>query len=362
MTYIISHGKDKSWQELAQLFNFKNGECARKYWQRNKNNVSSKKVVKIKEWEIQTKSGEVKLLTSKEYKPITLVEDFKQSFLDFLNENIKIDIVEKIETPKDGVTLIISLSDLHLDKYSNIEEVNEKGSIDGQIIRALEAVNDITHRASLVYQINKIILIGGNDFFHANSSANTTLKGTPVESIGRWHESFKKGLMLIRNIIDACSNISPVDYYTVLGNHSPEREWYLAKAVEAFYSTNENVTIYSTPSTRSYMSIGNSSFMLTHEINNRNLKNLPVVFVTEQAQMYANSKYRYVLTGHLHKNSETHFMSTNEEYGLTFKIMPSLSNTDKWHYDNLYIGNQKSCIGLIIHNNYGLIDEIIYNE
>lgn len=368
LDYLSVKGKtnEESWNDLAKKFNFVNGEVARKFWFRNKNKSSNELIPsKLKVWETKEKDGTVSLLHSVEYKKDNYnsdEQDFKKEFLEFISESSKDLVFKKNKRNSEGITLVISLSDLHLDKYSNVEEVREIGDSQIQCLRAFDAINDILYRASKVHSIKKVIMIGGNDFFNANSSYNTTLKGTPVETSDRWHNSFKKGLILVRQLIDLCLNIAPVDFYTVLGNHDPERSWYLAKSIEAYYFNNDNVNIITTPSSRSYFKIGNSAFMLTHEVNNRALKNLPVIFVTEQSKMYAESKYRYVLTGHLHKTSETHFISTNEEYGLIFKIMPSLSSTDKWHFDNFYIGNQKSCIGLIIHDEYGLISEVIYNE
>jgi hypothetical protein len=78
--------------------------------------------------------------------------------------------------------------------------------------------------------------------------------------------------------------------------------------------------------------------------------------------LYSNAKYRFVLTGHLHKKNEVAFTSTSENFGLVFKIMPSLSSTDVWHYDNMFAYNHKSCIGLLINDEYGDVNEIIYNH
>ena len=362
--YITKEGKTKSWEEIADEFKFSSGEAARKFYYRFRKREEKVdfKIKRIKEWQIQTKAGEVKTLTSYEYKSEHDEADYKESFLDFLKDSTKTLPFVRKKQQKDGNTLIISLSDLHIDKFSETSETRERASSELQMSRALDAIDDIVTRSLMTSDLKKIILIGGNDFFHTNNEQNTTVKGTPVESTERWHKSFKKGLMLMKQIIDYCASICQVDYYTVIGNHSAAREVYMGYALEAYYSKNDNVNVLTNVASRSYINVGNSAFMLTHEVNNRAMKNLPVIFITEEPKLYSSCKYRYVLTGHLHKNSETHFMGTNEEFGLTFKIMPSLSNTDKWHFDNLYIGNQKSCIGLVIHNNYGLIDEIIYNE
>jgi len=295
--------------------------------------------------------------------------DYKKLFQEFiesrnlsiLNRDLSFLKNDKITNKEIENALILSLSDLHLDSKSYEGEVGAESGIELSIKRAKDAVKDIIYRASYGHGLEKIIIIGGNDFFHGNNAKGTTEKGTPLDVDNRWSKSFKQGLELISWIIDLANTFAPVDYYTCYGNHSPEREFYLAVALEGLYRNNKQVKIETGESTRKYFTYGNSAFMLCHDAPKR-VKDCPTVFITEQPKLYAEAKYRFLLTGHLHSKQETFFISTSENFGLLWKRLPSLSKIDKWHFDNFFIGNQKSAIGLIINKNHGEIAEYVYNE
>ena len=199
--------------------------------------------------------------------------DFKQLFKSFIDSyNISV-IKNDLRFLKEGVptnkdienALIISLADLHLDVKSFQSETGNDSDMYKSFERALKAVKDILYRANYGHGIEEIIFIGGNDFYHANSAKNTTEKGTPLDVDGRFHESFKLGLSLITSMLDMCKVYAPVRYYTCYGNHSPEREFYLAAALEAFYRNDDKITIETDPKSRKYFSFGNSAFMLSHD-------------------------------------------------------------------------------------------------
>ena len=295
-------------------------------------------------------------------------EDYKKLFIDFINQNNKNILKNDFSYLKKDISgnkeienaLIISLADLHLDVKTFQSETGNDSDMYKSFERALKAVKDILYRANYGHGIEEIIFIGGNDFYHANSAKNTTEKGTPLDVDGRFHESFKLGLSLITAMLDMCKVYAPVRYYTCYGNHSPEREFYLAAALEAFYRNDDKITIETDPKSRKYFSFGNSAFMLSHDAP-KSIKDLPVIFATENPSLFT-MKYKFLLTGHLHSKQETFFIGTKENFGLVWKRMPSLAKSDKWHFDSFFIGNQKSCIGLVINKNHGEIAEYIYNE
>ena len=60
-----------------------------------------------------------------------------------------------------------------------------------------------------------------------------------------------------------------------------------------------------------------------------------------------------VLTGHTHRKGEISFISTDEDLGIDIKICPSLSKTDKWHYENGYIGNKRRAVAFLYSKDLG---------
>lgn len=290
--------------------------------------------------------------------------DYKKEFTEFLRDKVKDENIDKYQSGKElsetDNALILSLSDLHLDKKAYEEEVGENGDTETQMHRAYNAAVDLIDRATASHDISVIYLILGNDFYHANSSANTTQKGTPLDVDGRWNTSFKKGLSLSSDIIDYAKQFAFVEVITVLGNHSPEREFYLSVALEAYYRNDADVNVETVNNIRKYFRYGTSAFMLSHEFGNK-AKDLPIVFALENAKDFSECKYKFILSGHVHSKQETMYSGTSEQYGIVHKVMPSMSSTDNWHHGSLYIGNQKSCIALVINSKYGDIAELIYN-
>ena len=54
-------------------------------------------------------------------------------------------------------------------------------------------------------------------------------------------------------------------------------------------------------------------------------------------------------------------ISKAENFGIEHIQCPSLSGTDKWHSDNMYVGNKQRMLSLLVDPYKGVINHIIYN-
>ena len=245
-----------------------------------------------------------------------------------LNEKI----VKKNISEDSESCLIISLADVHLDKLAVYEEVEEHSSIEKTKEKVMDMVVSLVSRGYKMAPFSKIILVGGHDFFNSDyGNDHRTHKGTKVDTIGNWQESFREGLDLMTDIIDYCNSYAPVTYYNIIGNHSPIKETHLAIALQAYYRQSEDIFIDTDYKTRKFFTYGNSSFFLFHG-ENLNIKDLPLIWATEKPQDFVN-KFHYCLAGHLHHKKEYFFLGTKEHRGVEVKFMPSLSVTDKYHFE-----------------------------
>jgi hypothetical protein len=92
----------------------------------------------------------------------------------------------KRHAPESGNLLEISVPDLHFGLLAWGRETRE-GDYDIRIAEEvfLDAVLTLA-RSAQPYGFDRILLPIGNDFFHVNSSQNTTAHGTPQDTDGRW--------------------------------------------------------------------------------------------------------------------------------------------------------------------------------
>jgi hypothetical protein len=90
-------------------------------------------------------------------------------------------------------------------------------------------------------------------------------------------------------------------------------------------------------------------------------KNTPIVYATEFAIEWGNTKNRTLFTGHFHQNRKVEYITTNETAGFIHKTLPSLSKTDYYHYHNKYVGNRRSAKLELQTRDGGNICELTYS-
>ena len=74
------------------------------------------------------------------------------------------------------------------------------------------------------------------------------------------------------------------------------------------------------------------------------------------------TKNRTLFTGHYHTNRKVEYVTTSaENTGFIHKTLPSLSNTDYYHYHNKYVGNRRSGKLELQHPHMGNICELTYS-
>lgn len=242
--------------------------------------------------------------------------------------------------------LVMSLSDLHFDKKSYIEEK------DNVLEKAQQAANYLLDISSKTSKFSDIYLILGNDFFNHDTYYNQTTKGTPQDSEGDYGNSFYDALTFCTQIINNfVTKGYKVHVFSPKGNHDASKSQFLQAALKKIYETASTVTINFSTKDRQYFTVGEVSFMVTHGDNIKYQK-LPTIFAVENPYSWTN-KFKVVLTGHTHRKGEISFISTDEDLGIDIKICPSLSKTDKWHYENGYIGNKRRAVAFLYSKDLG---------
>jgi len=254
----------------------------------------------------------------------------------------------------EGCLLEISIPDIHIGKLSHDSETGESYDLKIAAARWKAAVSDILSRVNLG-NVERILLPVGNDLIHIDNENNTTFMGTPQDCDSRFSKMVKTAKELLVNTINELSAIAPVDVLIVRGNHDSTVTFLLGEVLEAWFHSNKNVNIENSPKWRKYYQYGKNGFQYTHGDKEPH-KELGLIFATEQAKLWADTEYRIVKLGHLHKQKKMEWVSVDSYQGFQVQILPSLSSADEWHYSKGYL-SLKQAKGFLYHKTKGLIAE-----
>ncbi len=236
--------------------------------------------------------------------------------------------------------LELALHDVHFGKLAWAEEVG--GDYDLKIANAVYegAIHELLERVQ-GFDIDKVLLPIGHDFFQCNNFSGTTAAGTQVDHDGRFPKVFKAGCQAVRRAILACREMAEVEVVWVPGNHDPETSWFMTEVLSAYFESDKHVTVDNSPAYRKYRSYGITLLALTHG-NEEKHRDLPLIMATEVPELWATAKHREIHLGHYHKAKEMVHMGTDEHAGVRVRVLPSLSGTDSWHFRKGFVKNMRA--------------------
>jgi hypothetical protein len=253
--------------------------------------------------------------------------------------------------------LLISVPDIHFGKLAWREETGEDYDIKIAEERFTNAVEAILKRTD-ISQVGRIVFPIGNDLINIDNIQKTTTSGTPQDTDIRFHKVIKIVRRILVDTINRLSYIAPVDVVVVPGNHDQQTAFMIGEILDAYYSSNPDVTVDNSPKLRKYYQFGKVGVQWTHgDKEQHNM--LGLIFATEQPQLWADTKYRFCQLGHFHKNKKISFISVDENAGFQVQIIPSLSGTDAWHFGKGY-NSLKQAKGFLYDKDEGLIAEYTY--
>ncbi len=224
--------------------------------------------------------------------------------------------------PATGDTMLeLSIYDLHAGKLAWAQETGHT-NYDTAIARAYfeTALETLLTRTS-VYRHREIVLVVGNDLFHADNLESTTTRGT---------------------------RMAPVIVPIVPGNHDTLTAWHLGDSLECYFHGDKRVQIRNAPTKRKYHQFGVSMLMFTHGDKGKK-PNYPQVMAAEQREMWGATRYREAHVGHLHTTQVQEFN------GVRVRTLGALCSPDEWHSAEQYVGNLQTAEAFVWHAQEGLI-------
>jgi len=264
-----------------------------------------------------------------------------------------------IDTEKDQL-LELAVFDLHLGKLSWKGETGEDYDLQIAAERYRNCIHDLTSRVDK-RKVGRILLPLGNDMIHIDNKFKTTTNGTPQDTDSRFAKIIKEARKLILDQIQFLItqfNV-PIDIVIVPGNHDQTVMFTLGEILDAYYTDHNLVKVFNDPKLRKYYQFGKNMIMFTHGSEEKHAE-LGLIAATEEPKMWAETKYREVHLGHLHKSKSVKYTNVDEYQGFKIRIINSLSGTDAWHYSKGYM-SLKGAEAFVWDREKGLVTNHFYN-
>ena len=253
--------------------------------------------------------------------------------------------VEQTATLDDDYLAMYMIGDHHFGMLADSETKIDDDDWDVKI--ATQILIDATDRlANRVGDAEVGVLLNVGDFFHADSSANTTTKGTPVDVDTRIGKTFKLAGRLFQVLIDKMLEVhSEVVVINVRGNHDSDMACHLSSCLELLYSKEPRVNVLPNYSKFIHYQWHNNLFVFHHGDRMKHEQILQAV-IKNLDDEWSQSKNRYCHLGHIHHHT------AREVGSMHFEHWGSLTATDQWHSDSGY-GAERSMTAVVYHKQHG---------
>ena len=306
-------------------------------------------VVSVKHWQnmggelrfsVVTKDGQDGTTLSDQFQPILKeIKAFSPKFKK---------IARKPMT--DAHCLVLDPADIHVGKLSVKSETGESYDIDIATTQVDEAVDGILSKA-IGFNLDKIILVIGNDVLHTDTPRSTTTSGTPQDVSGIWHEAFVAAKEMYNKMIEKLVVVADVHVVFNPSNHDYMSGFMLAQTIEGYWSKHPNITFDTGIAHRKYTKYGSSLIGTSHG-DGAKLDQTPLIMATEAPSLWVECPHRYIYLHHIHHKQGFKFMFSKDFIGVTAEFLRSPSASDSWHHRNGYIGSKKA-VEAFIHSKEG---------
>lgn len=239
------------------------------------------------------------------------------------------------------------MGDHHFGMLADGETKMAGDDADWDVKIATSILLDSTNRlASRVGDAEIGVLLNVGDFFHADSSANTTTKGTPVDVDTRIAKTFKLAGRLFQTLINKMLEThKEVVVINVRGNHDSDMACHLSSCIELLYAKEKRVKVLQNYSKFIHYQWHNNLFVFHHGDRMKHEQILQAV-IRNLDDEWSQSKNRYCHLGHIHHHT------AREVGSMHFEHWGSLTATDSWHSSEGY-GAERSMTAVVYHKDHG---------
>ena len=235
---------------------------------------------------------------------------------------------------------VLGLFDVHFGKLCWEPETgsNYDTAIASTIFR--NAVVDLVDRVK-GQNIDRFLLPIGNDWLHIDNRRNSTTRGTPVDTDGRFSKVFAAAKLSAIWAVEYLMRMAPVKVVWVPGNHDQTLSEMLCHVVDARFHNSTAVTVDAGPRDRKYEKYGSTLLGFSHG-DKIKAEQLPCLMAQEQPQSWADTLCREWLLGHQHRERQWVTKPIDTHMGTTVRVLQSLAGTDAWHYEKGFVGARQA--------------------
>lgn len=255
------------------------------------------------------------------------------------------------EIKNEGHLLVVDPADIHIGKLASSFETGETYNNQIAVDRIRAGVAGILEK-SKGFNIDKILLVVGNDILHIDTPKRTTTSGTPQDTDGMWYDNFKIAKQIYVEVIESLIQLAPVHVQYDPSNHDYTNGFFLADTLSSWFSNSTSVTFNCGIAHRKYFVYGDNLIGTTHGDGAKET-DLPLLMAHE-AKEWSACTHRYFYTHHIHHKKSRDYM------GVCVESLRSPSGTDSWHHRNGYVFAPKAIEGFIHHKTNGQIARITH--
>jgi hypothetical protein len=253
--------------------------------------------------------------------------------------------------------LELSPFDLHLGKSCHINECGDSYDLAIAQVSIMKALQNLI-KDGTKWNIDKVLLVIGQDFLHVDNSKNETTRGTLQDVDGKFRNIYTIGAFLLKEMVELCLQVGPVHVINVPGNHAEESDFSLGVALQYYYMDSKYVTVDNSIFPRKYYKYHNNLIGLSHGDKGK-IDTLPGLMSRDRAKDWAECDHKYIHLGHLHHKKDF-IMKGDEINGVRMTVLPSLSAADYWHNCNGYVA-KRAAEGFVYDKQDGCISNLMYN-
>jgi len=285
-----------------------------------------------------------------------LAETFAEKVKNYIVDNKRFEL-KPLSNDQDGYMLELGLYDVHFGKFAWHKETNNDFDLKIAEILYRQVLDDLLYQ-SCKYNIKKILIIFGNDFFHYDNMKIETAGGTPQDTDTRLPKMYSKGLDMIFETVNKCLEIAPTEFIYVPSNHDYTMGYFASETIYRAYKEFDTFNyINVSPLSRKYYLFGNVLLGFTHG-DKENKENMLTLMQDEQPELWYKSQIREWHLGHRHSE-------WSQQYnGFLMRGFPSITATDLWHFQKGWEGAVRKGQAFIWHESGSkiIVESIVKKE
>ena len=254
---------------------------------------------------------------------------------------------DPIKAPKgdlsDDLLAVYPLGDPHIGLLSWQPETGANFDLKIAEQNLCEAVDRLVELAP---KSRQAVIADLGDFYHADSKANTTTSGTPVDVDGRFQKVMLVGVRIMRRLIDsALKKHETVHVFLVNGNHDWHVSVMLGICLSQYYEREPRVTVDTSPGNFHYYRFGLNLLGFTHG-HTVKPETLGEIMACDRSEDWGQTVHRYFYHGHIHHTV------VKELRGCIVESFRTLAPADAWHKGQGYRSGRDIKV-LVLHKDHG---------